>query len=269
MNQSDFGEFAKAMDLACGMLSKKMFDESVLVGYFNLFLQYPLQDIKASLSALVTSSDSQYGIRPDLVIKYMGIKEAKPETVEGILAKAKAKNSPLGIVASRHIKKWDFDNCSPFELRQKAAELIELLPNIEKDIQANGYSDHTLRLMVQYEVDPTGDFRDGVSGPEDPEQTRLQYKNLMIEDRQKEDSKKRRELQMQVSEAEEEAHAHNDHLKDRAERPELWAEIDRLRGEGKHGEALRLLASDAFSGIPADKPEMTGKQASKMTGIDL
>ena len=255
MNQSDAAEFYAAMDLSCGMLSKKVFDESVLKGYFSLLAQYPIADIKASLNTLICSSDSQYGIRPDLIIKYMGIKESKPETVEGVLAKSKAKNSPLGIVASRAITKWDHGNLNNFDLRQKAAEFIELLPNIEQDIQENGYEDHTLRLMVQYGVDPTSDFRDGVSGPNSEESTRIQYKAMLIEDKRQADAKQASELRYQVSLDEERAHNEELNRQERKLKPELWAKFDALRAEGKVGEAMRLIMNDAMidhSG-PTDK----------------
>lgn len=188
MDKQDFGAFVKAVDITCKNIRKPaIVDDDVLQGWFAVLAQYRLDQVRVALNALVLDQESKYGITPALIDKHIPDKavsiNAKPETVMSIQAKAKVKKCPLGIIAALYIQPRSYTDMSSFDRNQVAAEFLELLPQVEMDVQQYGYTDHALKMMVKYEVNPTSSFRPGIAGPADEEATRAQYVRLQHDGR--------------------------------------------------------------------------------------
>jgi len=200
---SDKATMKSLLNMVQAANSKKPFDDPAIDFYFMSLMGCSMDSVRMAILSAGRTKEASYGLNIGLVERFLGVSQAEPETIEGIIAKAKLKKCPLGIMASRYITNWHFQELDSFAIRQRAVEYLEMLPNIELDIQANGYPDHELSLMVKYGVNPTDAFRPGIAGPADSEATRAQYARLKYESRENNESQAKYALQhSSISESE-------------------------------------------------------------------
>lgn len=86
-------------------------------------------------------------------------------TTGQIIAAAKLAQTPFGIMARIHIGGHDLTNLNSFDLKQRAEEVLQLLPKWKQQANAGGYSQHQISIMIKYGVDPTAPFYSGLAAP--------------------------------------------------------------------------------------------------------
>ena len=149
----------------CDYYDKTELSNGVLLMYFDSLATFSLDEVKAAASRHVSSPDhGAFMPKVGCLIRQLDGATVSPDM---IIAAAKLKKSPLGILARIHIGTWNLNNLGSFDLRQHAIECQDLMESW-KERAANGeYSGHELSIMIKHGVDPAAPFTNGISGPKD------------------------------------------------------------------------------------------------------
>jgi len=86
-------------------------------------------------------------------------------STDQIIAMARLKNCPLGVMAAIQIGSYDLDNQDSFYLKQRAEEVLQLIPEWKEKANNGEYSEHQLRTMIKYDVEPASPFHAGLLPP--------------------------------------------------------------------------------------------------------
>jgi len=107
-------------------------------------------------------------------------------TSDYIVAAARLADTPLGVLARIHIGTWDLDNLNSFDLKQRAAECLQLLANWKARAMEGEYRDHEISMMVKHGVSPTQPFAMGLAGPQNAPKLVSRIMKVSATDRHKE-----------------------------------------------------------------------------------
>ena len=161
--QSDRPAFRAVMKDLCDYYDKKELSNGVLLMYFDSLAMFTLDEVKSAANSHLSSPDhGAFMPKAGCLIRQLDGATVSPDM---IIAAAKLKKTPLGVLARIHIGTWDLNNLGSFDLRQRAIECQDLMGEW-KDRAAKGeYSDHELSMMVKHDVDPLSPLARGISGP--------------------------------------------------------------------------------------------------------
>ena len=163
--QSDRPAFRAIMKDLCDYYDKTELSNGVLLMYFDSLATFSLDEVKAAASRHVSSPDhGAFMPKVGCLIRQLDGATVSPDM---IIAAAKLKKSPLGILARIHIGTWDLDNLGSFDLRQRAIECQDLLGEWKQRAANGEYSDHELSIMVKHGVNPLSPLTSGIAGPTD------------------------------------------------------------------------------------------------------
>ena len=163
--QSDRVAFRTVMKDLCEYYDKTELSNGVLLMYFNSLGPFSIGEVKAAANRHISSPD--YGaFMPKIgcLIRQLDGATANPDM---IIAAAKLKRTPLGVLARIHIGTWDLDNLGGFDLRQRAIECQDLMGEWRQRASSGEYTDHEISIMIKHGVDPSGPFTSGIAGPAD------------------------------------------------------------------------------------------------------
>jgi hypothetical protein len=183
MNHSDKQEFKTLFDGISEYYGKSKLSKMALQIYFGALEKYAIEDITTAASVHLqdTEGGKFYPKAADL-IKHMSGGELK---ADDIVAAARLADTPLGILARIHIGTWDLDNLNSFDLRQRAAECLQLLPEWKSRGQAGDYTDHEISIMVKHEVNPSAPFSIGFARPQNALELDSRVRGVVCTDRHK------------------------------------------------------------------------------------
>lgn len=155
MNKNDFVSFTSALDNACMDIGK---DPMTQERRQSLFKRYMGFDIVTMQNAIFSASgDDQVrfsGISPAILNKHLGVKALVDLEWGDVLAHAKNKNSPMGVLASLHIGSFELREKSDLDNMVAAKSFLLDLPNIAADLSRGEISDHALTIMHKNSVYP-------------------------------------------------------------------------------------------------------------------
>lgn len=144
---------------------KPKLSNNILLVYFESLENYSIEQVSQAISKHLQDPD-KYNTFPKIA-DFKRILEGGEVTPDMIIAAAKLKKSPLGIMARIHIGTWDLNNLGSFDLRQRATECQELMGEWQERVSNGEYSDHEISIMIKHDVDPAAPFTNGISGPKD------------------------------------------------------------------------------------------------------
>lgn len=153
------------MKRLCDYYDKTELSNDVLLMYFDSLSSFSLCEVEAAANRHVSSPDhGAFMPKVGCLIRQLDGATISPDM---IIAAAKLKKSPLGILARIHIGTWDLDNLGSFDLRQRAIECQDLLGDWKQRAANGEYSDHELSIMVKHGVNPLSPLSSGIAGPTD------------------------------------------------------------------------------------------------------
>jgi hypothetical protein len=125
--------------------------------------EYSMDQISQAATAHIKDPDSGM-FMPDVanLTKHLSGGAIKADQ---IVAAAKLAETPLGIMAKIHIGSWDLNRLNSFDLKQRAEEVLQLLPAWKVAAAAGEYSDHQITIMTKHGVDPLQPFYMGLAAP--------------------------------------------------------------------------------------------------------
>ena len=163
--KSDRPEFRTVMKDLCDYYEKSELSNGVLLMYFDSLSAFSLEEVKTAANRHVSSPDhGAFMPKVGCLIRQLDGATASPDM---IIAAAKLKRSPLGILARIHIGTWDLDNLGSFDLRQRAIECQDLIGEWKQRAANGEYSDHELSIMIKHGVNPLSPLTSGIAGPTD------------------------------------------------------------------------------------------------------
>lgn len=167
MNLSDKKPFQDLMKAVAEGYQKPEPSVDLLRLYFASLESYTLDQVRSALDAHMrnTQRGQFFPKIADVLFQLEGSGEYSPEKV---IAMARANSTPLGALIRLEITRWDLDNLKPFDLRQRAIEVLELLPDMIERARQGRYTPHELRVLAKYKIDPLGPIAPGLPAPSDP-----------------------------------------------------------------------------------------------------
>jgi len=184
MNHSDKSAFKELLDGVSDYYQKPKLSKMALQIYFGALDRFTIEDVTRATSAHVqdTASGSFYPKAADL-IEYLEGGEIK---ADDIVAAARLADSPLGILSRIHIGSHDLSNLNAFDLRQRAAECLQLLPGWKARAQDGEYTNHEISIMVKHGVNPAQPFSMGLASPQNAQALISRVDEVSRTDRHKE-----------------------------------------------------------------------------------
>jgi hypothetical protein len=165
MIDSDLAEFSKLMDGIRNDYGKPPMSAVMVKIDFEVLRPYSFDQITmAIIKHRSNPAKSAFFPTPGDLIEHL---EGGNITAGQIVAAAKLAQTPLGIMARIHIGTWDLANCNSFDLKQRAEEVLQLLPMWKEQARAGEYTDHQISIMIKHSVDPHQPFCMGLAAPID------------------------------------------------------------------------------------------------------
>lgn len=162
MKHIELTQFQELFDKLSEYYQKPRISSMALEIYLDALSDYSLEQIKqaARAHARDPKAGKFYPKAADLIAIMSG-PDLSDLSADDLVAAARNKNTPLGILARIHIGSWDLNNQDAFYLRQRATECLQLLPKWASRAERGNYSDHEISIMVKHGVDPTAGFHQG------------------------------------------------------------------------------------------------------------
>ena len=164
MNDGDRGQFKALLDGLCEAYDKDKMSKMALQIYFEAMRRFDIDQVLTAASAHL--ADPKHGTFFPKVADLIRQIEGGEVTTDHVIAAARAKSTPFGILCRIQIGTFDLDNQTDmFYLKQRAQECLDLLPEWKARAAAGEYTDHEISIMIKHEVDPTGSFDNGLDRP--------------------------------------------------------------------------------------------------------
>ena len=164
MNDNDKAQFKELFDGLSEAYDKDRMSKMALQIHFEALKRFDIDQILAAASAHL--ADPKHGTFFPKVADIVRQIEGGEVTTDHVIAAARAKSTPFGILCRIKIGTFDLDNQTDmFYLKQRAQECIDLLPEWKARAAAGEYSDHEISMMLKHEVSPTGAFDGGLDRP--------------------------------------------------------------------------------------------------------
>lgn len=157
-------KFQECMNGVCEYYDKKPFSKMTLMIYFEALADYSFDEITYAISKHMRDSE-RGGFIPRVSDLERHLAAAKPTTSE-IIALARLKNCPLGVIAGTHIDASMLKNLQHNELIDFAAEVLVKFDEYLKMARTGYYPDHLLLRMDALGVSPLGPFMPGMPPPQ-------------------------------------------------------------------------------------------------------
>jgi hypothetical protein len=163
MIDTDLAQFSKVLDSLSEYYQRDPLSPMAVKIYFSALERFPIESIGDAVNAHIQhpTGGKFYPKAADLILHLEG-GEIK---VDQIVAAAKLAETPLGIMAKIHIGSWDLNRLNSFDLKQRAEEVLQLLPAWKVAAAAGEYTDHQITIMIKHGVDPCQPFYMGLAAP--------------------------------------------------------------------------------------------------------
>ena len=124
---------------------------------YQLLKEFNIDQIYLAYNSHRQNPDSgMYPPTPAHLMKYFKAQSFSPDE---IIAAARLKQTPLGILAAIHIGQGDLEGQNEFYLRQRAHEVLQLLPLWQNKFNQNKISANTLATFKKYGVSIDSHFQ--------------------------------------------------------------------------------------------------------------
>tara|TARA_R110002153_G_scaffold191269_2_gene344248 strand:+ start:13433 stop:14083 length:651 start_codon:yes stop_codon:yes gene_type:complete len=157
-------ELSEILDGLSGYYQRDTLSPMAIQIYGMALEEYPIETIKMAVRSHISNCESgqYYPKASDLIRNIQG----GNLTADQIIGMARNKTCPLGVLARIHIGTGDLDNCNnPFYLKQRAEEVLLMLPEWRKRAMQGDYSDHEISMMLKHNVSAVAPFFAGLAPP--------------------------------------------------------------------------------------------------------
>jgi len=183
MNDNDKREFKELFDNMAGYYDKPELSQGVLLIYFTALGGFTIEQVKHAANKHIM--DDKHGPFFPKVANIVEHLDGGRMTVSSVIAAARLKQSPFGILCRIHIGTTDLACGDSFHLNQRAEECLQLLPEWKSRSLAGDYSDHELSIMIKHDVDPCKAFTAGIAAPSSSTAMRLRLESIKSTPRHK------------------------------------------------------------------------------------
>lgn len=152
MIQSDEPAFSELMEGICETYQRPHLEAAAVMIYIAALHDFSFNQVQMAIYAHIRKV--KFVPRPSDIID--NIEGASEITTDQVIAAARAKKSPFGILCLVKIGTCDLNTSDPFALKARAQECIDMIPEWRKN-----FTDHELMMMAKYEVNPTNKFFGG------------------------------------------------------------------------------------------------------------
>jgi hypothetical protein len=132
--------------------------------YFGGLQEYSMDQVTRGISGHIRSQNGgQFFPKVADIIRHI---EGGEITTDQILAAARLKNTPLGVLCRIQIGSYDLNNSTDmFYLRQRAEECLEKIPEWKHKGLTGSYTDHEIAMMCKHDVNPASPLYAGIAPP--------------------------------------------------------------------------------------------------------
>ena len=163
MDNQDKKNFKSLFDSMADYYGRAELSQGALKLYFDDLAGYSFEQVtQAANTHRRDAKQGQFYPKVADLIKHLGGGEL---TADAIIAAARLKNTPLGILCRIHIGTHDLGNGDSFHLRARAEECLQLLPGWKTRAMSGDYSDHEVSIMIKHDVDPRAPLMIGLMPP--------------------------------------------------------------------------------------------------------
>ena len=178
MLNSDKKSFKELFDGICEYYQKEKMNKMALQIYFESLKEFDFSLI--SNAVMIHVRDPQQGMYFPKVAHIINFINGKPPTPDEIVALAKTKKTPLGIMARIIIGSYDLDNQNAFYLKQRAEEVLLYLPEWTARARNGDYTQHEIARMVYHGVSPCEPFYEGLPNPSSEVSAKLESRIMTL-----------------------------------------------------------------------------------------
>ncbi len=163
MIDSDLAQFSKILDSLSEYYQRDPLSPMAIKIYFSALQRFPIESIGEAVNKHIQhpTNGKFYPKAADFILHL----EGGAITADQVVAAAKLADTPFGIMARIHIGTWDLKNMNGFDLKQRAEEVLQLLPKWNEYARDGRYSDHQISIMIKHGVDPHQPFHAGLAAP--------------------------------------------------------------------------------------------------------
>lgn len=164
MIDSDKVDFKKLMDATSDYYQKDPLTGLTLKMYFAALERFSLDQVKHAISRHIQEpSGGQFYPKAADIVRHI---EGSRFTTDEIIAQARLKNTPLGILCWIQIGSWDLMNQTDmFYIKQRAEECLQRMPEWLAKASQGDYTDHEISVMLKHGVSPMSPFANGLPTP--------------------------------------------------------------------------------------------------------
>jgi hypothetical protein len=163
MDNQDKQSFKKLFDDMAGYYDKPELSQGVLGIYFAALERFSIEQVRHAANKHI--QDDKHGPFFPKVANIVFHLEGGGITNDGIIAAARLKQTPLGILCCIQIGTMSLASGDSFHLRQRAEECLQLLPEWKARALSGDYTDHEISIMIKHDVDPCQPFTIGLARP--------------------------------------------------------------------------------------------------------
>jgi hypothetical protein len=154
-------------DPLCDYYGREPLNAQALIMYSNLLIDHAPDQIAKAAQAHCMSTGGSFFPTANKLLEWLGGVSVSPESIKPsqIIAAARLKKTPLGVIAAGLIGSSDLANMDSFFLNQRAEEVRQQLPQLVRDAAQGYYEDWHMSLMIKYKVNPLDPFYEGLPAP--------------------------------------------------------------------------------------------------------
>ncbi len=164
MKDSDKVDFKALMDATSDYYQKDLLTGLVLKMYFSALERFSFDQVQHAISRHIQHpSGGRFYPKAADIVQHI---EGGSFTTDEIIAQARLKNTPLGILCRIQIGSWDLVHQSNmFYLKQRAEECLQLMPQWLARAAQGEYTDNEISVMLKHGVSPMSPFTHGLPAP--------------------------------------------------------------------------------------------------------
>lgn len=161
MQASDREEFIKLMGSMANCFHKEPLAVDAIMLYFSALKNYPIEQVRWALNRHLVSS--KFFPRVADVTEHL---EGRTLSTDEIIAQARLKKTPLGILCRIKIGSYDLNHQTDmFYLKQRAEECLSEINDWKRRASNGDYTDHEISIMIKHGVNPEQPFYEGLPSP--------------------------------------------------------------------------------------------------------
>tara|TARA_R110002051_G_scaffold315930_1_gene394949 strand:+ start:31 stop:759 length:729 start_codon:yes stop_codon:yes gene_type:complete len=161
VNKSDYSNFEQIVNADNERRGKPLFSGFVLGQLFEDLEDITIEQFVYASKCHRRSAEGMFALSAANVRKQLGLSNVQDLKWHDVLVMAKAKNTPLAIIASRYVKSYDLQHQSDIENKGQCDLFLHDLPKHLFRLENGEFTQHELIMCGKYGVDPRAGIHTG------------------------------------------------------------------------------------------------------------